>query len=139
MRKLPKEVWSIIGILLLISGVWTYISEFLLWLVVLDMTKPNISIFADIFVRVATFLISYGTVGAIFKKCGSNIMSLAYFIISTLVSFVLCYIVMLIETYMLIISIILGVILLLLLGFNIFMYIRWRKDIKTIKEPKTHL
>ena len=103
------------------------------------MTKPSISIFADIFVRVATFLISYETVGAIFKKCGSNIMSLAYFIISTLVSFVLCYIVMLIETYMLLISIILGVILLLSIGFNLFMYIRGRKDIKTIKGPKTHL
>ena len=139
MRKLINVVLSIIGLVLLFSGFLTHILEFLTWLVILDFTKPSISIVADIFVRFSTFTVTYSTVGALFYKCGAKIMSFAYFVISTLVSFSLCYLFMLVETHMFIMAIILGVILLFWLGFNIFMYIRWRKEIKTIKESKTHL
>ena len=48
-----------------------------------------------------TFAISYTLVGIIFNALGwfnSKIMSIAYFVISTLLGFALVYVVMLIET-----------------------------------------
>ena len=78
------------------------------------MTQSSVSIVGEIFVKVATFAVSYATVGAIFRAIGwfdSDIMKIAYFVISTLVSFVLCYIVMIFETHLLLIAIIAGVLL----------------------------
>ena len=66
---------------------------------------------------------SYITVGEIFEALDwfdSDLMKIVYFIVSTLVSFGLCYVIMLIETYMLYIAITLGVILVVI--FSIFIY-----------------
>ncbi|MCI8825550.1 MAG: hypothetical protein HFH63_06675 [Lachnospiraceae bacterium] len=80
----------------------------------MSMTQSSVSIAGEIFVKVTTFAISYSVVGAIFRAIGwfdSDIMKVAYFVISTIVSFVLCYIVMIFETHLLLIAIIAGVLL----------------------------
>ena len=106
------------------KGVWRKnpkvdIIEFFTWLFMLQYQTPEISIVGDITVRFLTFAVSYTLVGLIFTSLGwfnSKVMSLVYFIISTLLGFVLAYIVMLIETHLLVIGITLGVILLLAVG-----------------------
>ena len=79
---------------------WIY--NFFAWLFMLNMTSSEVSLGGAIIVRIATFVFTYTAVGALFNWLGwfnSKAMKLTYFIISTIVSFVLCYIVMLIETY----------------------------------------
>lgn len=109
----------LIFILIAASNGWiepiiNFFSDIFIWLITLSMTQSSVSIAGEIFVKVATFAVSYATVGAIFRAIGwfdSNIMKIAYFVISTIVSFVLCYIVMIFETHLLLIAIIAGVLL----------------------------
>lgn len=94
------------------------------------MTQSNISIAGEIFVKIAAWIISYTAVGIIFGALGwfnSDVMKFVYFIISTLVSFALCYIVMLLETYLLYIVIGLGVLLAVVIVLAIVLYIRHGK------------
>lgn len=112
------------------SGLFEGIVNFLTWLVTLNMTQSNISIAGEIFVKIAAWIISYTAVGIIFGALGwfnSDVMKFVYFIISTLVSFALCYIVMILETYLLYIVIGLGVLLAVVIVLAIVLYIRHRK------------
>ena len=118
MKRLSGLI-SLIFILIASSNGWiepiiNFFSDIFIWLITLNMTQSSVSIVGEIFVKVATFAVSYATVGAIFRAIGwfdSDIMKIAYFVISTLVSFVLCYIVMIFETHLLLIAIIAGVLL----------------------------
>lgn len=85
----------------------------------------------SIIVKILTFLVSYTLVGLIFNAFGwfnSKIMSITYFIISTLLGFVLAYIVMLIETHLLEIGITLMTILVIFIVIIIVMAIRNKKQ-----------
>ena len=67
----------------------------------LQYTTPETSVAGKVIVKILTFAISYTLVGIIFNALGwlnSKIMSIAYFVISTLLGFALVYVVMLIET-----------------------------------------
>ncbi len=103
------------------------ITEFFVWLFTLSMTESNVSIAGEIFVKAATFIISYTAVGAIFSALdffNSSVMKIAYFIISTLVSFALCYLVMLFETYFMWIAIGAACIIVGMIITGIALYIR---------------
>lgn len=98
--------------------VFEWIWKFFAWLFMLNMTSSEVTLGGAIIVRIVTFAISYTAVGALFDWLdwfNSRAMHLVYFIISTIVSFVLCYIVMLIETYWKLISIIFGIIICIIL------------------------
>lgn len=85
-----------------------------IWLFTLSMAQSSVSIAGEVFVRTATFAISYFAVGALFRTIGwfdSNIIKIAYFVVSTIVSFVLCYIFIIFETHLLPSAIIAGVLL----------------------------
>lgn len=118
MKKLSGLVF-LIFILIAARNGWiepiiNFFSDILIWLFTLSMTQSSVSITREIFAKAATFVISYSVVGAIFRAIGwfdSDIMKVAYFVISTIVSFVLCYIVMIFETHLLLIAIIAGVLL----------------------------
>ena len=113
MKKISGLLASILLLLLLCSGVFADIIKFFTWLFTLQYITPETSIAGSIIVKVLTFAVSYTLVGLIFNSLGwfnSKVMSVAYFIISTLLGFVLAYIVMLIETHLLAIGITLGVI-----------------------------
>lgn len=113
MKRLSGLLASIVLLLLLCSGVFADIIKFFTWLFTLQYITPETSIAGSIIVKVLTFAVSYTLVGLIYNSLGwfnSKVMSVAYFIISTLLGFVLAYIVMLIETHLLAIGITLGVI-----------------------------
>lgn len=85
-----------------ISGLLEKAVTFLLWLVKLDLTKNSVSNFGEVIVKAATFAITYTVVGWIFKTLGwfnSKAMKLVYVIISTVVSFGLCFVVSLFEKH----------------------------------------
>lgn len=116
MKKLSGILVSIILLLLLCSGIFADILNFLTWLFTLQYIAPETSIAGSIIVKILTFAVSYTLVGIIFNALGwfnSKLMFITYFIISTLLGFDLAYVVMLIETHLLEIGIILGIILLL--------------------------
>ena len=116
MKRLSGLLASIVLLLLLCSGIFADIVKFFMWLFTLQYITPETSIVGSIIVKVLTFAVSYTLVGLIFNSLGwfnSKVMSVAYFIVSTLLGFVLAYIVMLIETHLLTIGIILGFILII--------------------------
>lgn len=113
MKRLTGLLAGIVLLLLLCSGIIADIIEFFTWLFMLQYIAPETSIAGGIIVRCLTFAVSYSLVGLIFNSLGwfdSKSMSVLYLIVSTLLGFVLAYIVMLIETYLLEIGIVLGTI-----------------------------
>ena len=109
------------------SGLIEPISKFFIWLVTLNMTQSPVSIAGEIFVKVATFVITYTAVGALFNAIGwfdSDVMKIVYFIISTLISFALCWLVMIFETHLLLISIVAGVLSIIVLALFIILLVR---------------
>lgn len=107
-------------IFLLASGAFTKVAEFGSWLFILQYSGPETSIFGEIIVRVLTFVVTFGLVRIIFDAFGwfnSDAMHIAYWIISTVVSFILAYIVWTIEQYLLVIGIVLAVIAILIILF----------------------
>ena len=120
-------------LLLLCSGIFVDIIEFFTWLFTLQYITPETSIAGSITVKILTFAVSYTLVGIIFNALGwfnSKIMSIAYFVVSTLLGFALAYVVMLIETHLLEIGIILGIILTLALVVIIVSAIKNKQNTK---------
>lgn len=127
---MKKRIISIIAFLVFIfvltSGLFENISNFLVWLVTLNMTQSKVSIAGEIFVKIATWVISYAAVGLLFRILGwfnSDVMKAVYFIVSTLVSFGLCYVVMLLETYLFYIVITCGILLIVIIVIFVFLHI----------------
>ena len=115
------------------SGLFEGIMNFFIWLVTLNATESTISKVGEILVKTATFAISFTTVGIISKALNwfnGDLMSVGYFIVSTLVSFGLCYIVMLLETYLLYVAIFVAVALLAVIAIAVIMYSKNRKEEK---------
>ena len=120
MKKAGGIIASIVILLLLCSGAFADILNFFAWLFTLQYSQPDTSIAGGIIVRILTFVVSYSLVGVIFNAFGwfnSGIMKIAYFIISTLLGFVIAYIVWGIEQYILIIGIVMGVIVLAAMAY----------------------
>ena len=123
MRKLSGFLAGIVLLLLLCSGVFADIIEFFTWLFTLQQTAPETSVAGSVIVKILTFAVSYTLVGIIFNSLGwfnGKIMSIAYFVISTLLGFALAYVVMLIETHLLEIGITLGIVFALAIALIIF-------------------
>ena len=125
--KIAGILALIIFVFFITSGLFEGIMNFFVWLVTLNATQSSVSAAGEIFVKIASFVVSYTAVGILFNSIGwfnSDAMKLVYFIISTLVSFVLCYVVMLLETYLLYIAIGFGVLLLLIIGLIVVLYLK---------------
>lgn len=133
-----KYLRRIAGLLIIIAvlsfGWYEHILRFFTWLVMLNYTPSSISLAGDIFVRLATFGISFAAVGAVFSGLGwfdRGTMKAAYFILSTLISFGLSWIVMVFETHIRTILIILGI---LLLAMCFYWGLRWYNDRRLAKQ-----
>lgn len=116
----------VVFVLLCTSSLFEELAKLLVWLVTLNMTQSTISSVGEIFVKVATFAITYAVVGIIFKTIGwfnSNVMKFVYFVLSTLISFALCYVVMIFEKYLLLFAIAFGVIILVITVLFVINYI----------------
>lgn len=133
MKRLSGVLAGIVLLLLLCSGIFTDIVEFFTWLFTLQYITPETSIAGSIIVKVLTFAVSYALVRLIFNALewfNSKVMSIAYFVISTLLGFALAYVVMLIETHLLVIGITLGVVFVAAIVVIIILEIRNKKEAK---------
>jgi hypothetical protein len=131
MKRISGFFAGIVLLLLLCSGIFVDIIEFFTWLFTLQYITPETSIDGSIIVKILTFAVSYTLVGIIFNALGwfnSKVMSIAYFVVSTLLGFALAYVVMLIETHLLEIGITLGVIFVLAIAVIIFNAIKNKKQ-----------
>lgn len=132
-RQFIGIISSVVLLLLLCSGVFVGIVRFLGWLFFLQYASPDTSIAGGIVVRILVFLVSYGLVGLIFNTLrwfNGKAMSIAYFIISTLLGFALAYVVWTIEKYILVIGIAMGAILLGVIVYFSVCFILDRKKMK---------
>ena len=132
-NKIIGVVSLILFVFICTSGLFEGIMNFFIWLVTLNATESTISKVGEILVKTATFAISFTTVGIISKALNwfnGDLMSVGYFIVSTLVSFVLCYIVMLLETYLLYVVIFVIAALLAVIAIAVIMYKKKRKEEK---------
>lgn len=134
MKKLFGILAGIVIVLLLCSGVFADILKFLTWLFTLEYITPDTSVAGNIIVKILTFAVSYTLVGIIFNSIGlfnSKLMSFVYFIISTIIGFLLAYIVMIIEKYILVIGIILSVIFIISIVLLIVIHIKNKTNVNT--------
>lgn len=133
MKKLLGILAGIVLVLLLCSGVFADILKFLTWLFTIEYITPDTSVAGSIVVKILTFAVSYTLVGIIFNSIGlfnSKVMSFVYLIISTIIGFLLAYIVMIIEKYILVIGIILGVIFIISIVLIIIIHIKNKAKVK---------
>lgn len=133
MKKLSGFFAGIVLVLLLCSGVFADIINFFTWLFTLEYITPDTSVAGSIIVKVLTFAVTYTLVGIIFNSLGwfnSKVMSTVYFIISTILGFLLAFIVMIIEKYILVIGIILGVIFIISSVLIIIIHIKNKEKVK---------
>lgn len=118
MRKYLWRIISLTVLLLLIgTGFYKVICNIFVWLFTLQFRESSVSMVSEIIVKILTFVITYSVVGLIFNSIGwfnSGAMKIAYFVISTIISFVMCYLVMIFEMHIILFAII-GCVLLVLI------------------------
>lgn len=139
MKKLGSIIASIVILLLLCSGAFANILKFFAWLFTLQYSQPDTSIAGGIIVRILTFIVSYSLVGVIFNALGwfnGKVMKIVYFVISTLLGFVIAYIVWGIEQYILIIGIVMGVIILAAIAYFVIRAILDKKKQPDVEEDE---
>ncbi len=131
------KLFALIGLIALIivctSGLIKPVTEVFIWLITLNYNTPNISIFGQLIAKYGTWIITFSLVGALFKKLewfNSSAMKIVYFIISTIISFVLSWVIMFFEEYFLIIAIVVGVVLVVIIGAFITLVVLNRKKRK---------
>ena len=129
-KALSGLITLIIIVFVFTSGLIEPLTRFFVWLVTLNMTQSTVSKAGEIFVKIASFAISYLSVGILFNAIGwfdSDAMKIVYFIVSTIVSFVLCWLVMVFETHLLLVSIIAGMLLAIVIVVRIAMALHSKK------------
>ena len=106
--KIVSFIALIVLIFLCTSGLIEPITKVFVWLITLDNNSPDISVFGQLVAKYGTWIITYSLVGVLFKSLGwfnSTAMKIVYFILSTIISFLLSWIIMVLS-YLLIIAIV---------------------------------
>lgn len=132
---MKNKIAGIIGLVAVIflftSGLFEWCTNVFVWLITLNYSSPTISVFGQLFVKYSTWIITFTTVGMIFKRLNwfdSDAMKLVYFVVSTLISFALSYVVMILEQYAVYIAIGLAVVILTLIVIIVILYIKSKKQ-----------
>ncbi len=127
---MKKTLVSVIGLIVLIfvctSGLIEPITKVFVWLITLQFNSPDISVFGQLVAKYGIWIITYAFVGYIFNKLdwfNSIAMKIVYFIISTIISFLLSWLIMVLENYLWIIAIVVGMILLIAIVVIATLYI----------------
>lgn len=133
-RKISAFIGLIVLIFLCTSGLIEPITKVFVWLITLQFNLPDISIFDQLIAKYGTWIITYIVVGYIFNTLGwfnSTAMKIVYFIISTIISFLLSWLIMVLENYLWIIAIVIVVVLLILIGVIVtLLIIKRKKELK---------
>lgn len=128
--KISAFIGLIILIFLCTSGLIEPITKVFVWLITIDSNSPDISIFGQLVAKYGTWIITYSLVGILFRSLGwfnSTAMKIVYSILSTIISFLLSWLIMVLENYLWIIAIIIGVLLVVGLGVFITLLIYNKK------------
>jgi len=114
MKDFKSIIGGIIVLILIATGLFSFLLEFTgefikltLWLFQLSLTDFGLSPFAEIGIKLLTFVLSYTIVGIVFNALGffdSDIMKIVYFIASTLIGFALSAVIMFLQEHIIIIS-----------------------------------
>ena len=129
-RKISAYIGLIVLIFLCTSGLIEPITKVFIWLITIDSTSPDISIFGQLVAKYGTWIITYSLVGVLFNALGwfnSTAMKIVYFIFSTIISFLLSWGIMILEKYLLVITIVIGILLIIGLGILITIFIYNKK------------
>ena len=133
----------LLGVLIFVctSGLVEPITKVFVWLITLQLESPDISIFGQLVAKYGTWIITYSLVGILFEEMNwfnGTVMKIVYFVVSTVISFLLSWLIMVLEHYMVIIAIIIGSILALgTIAFVTWYLIKKRKT-KESKPPDVH-
>ena len=133
MKKIFGILTGIVLVLFLCSGVFSDILKFFTWLFTLKYITPDTSVAGSIVVKILTFTVSYTLVGIVFNLLGwfnSKVMAIVYVIISTIIGFLLAYVVMIIEKHLLVIGIILSAIFIISVVLLIVIHINNKVKVK---------
>ena len=136
MKKILSIILFLAVIFFLTSGLFEAITKVVVWLVTLQFNSPDISVFGQLVAKDGAWVMTYSLVGIIFNALGwfdSSVMKIVYFAISTIISFLLSWLIMALEKYLWIIAIIVGCLVLILAGAKIVLLIAKKK--KTKEEP----
>lgn len=132
---MKNKIVGIIGLIAVIffltSGLFEWCTNVFIWLITLNHSNSTIFIFGQLFVKYATWIVTFSSVGIIFKSLNwfdSDAMKLVYFVVSTIISFVLSYVVMILENYAVYIAIGLAVVILILIVIIVILYIKSKKQ-----------
>jgi len=144
MKDIKSALGGILVLILIGTGIFSVllkftgeVMKFFLWLFTISMAEFGISQAGEIFVKVATFAISYILVGLLFGlvdgfKGKGDAMSIAYFITSTLLGFGLSVIIMFLESNIVVISwIILGIVITILFTIGLILLLKQKKSKNT--------
>lgn len=140
---MKNKIAGIIGLIAVIflftSGLFEWCTNVFVWLITLNYSSPTISVFGQLFVKYSTWIVTFTSVGIIFKSLNlfnSDAMKLVYFVVSTLISFALSYVVMILEQYAVYIAIGLAVVSLALVITLVTLYIVNKRKSKLIKNEE---
>ena len=95
-----KVLIPILLVISLVSGAFSRILEFSVWLFCLKDLQQGVSLVGDIIVRALTFIVSYALLGLAFNYIGvfnKKIMSKAYLLISSIIGVALSFLVWSLE------------------------------------------
>lgn len=111
MKELKHVLWVILILVAFSSPkLVDKIKDFLVWYITINFEESPLSITGQILCRVLSPLLSFWTVGTLFKSIGwfnSRAMRIAYFFVSLFVSMIVSYIIMIFEQYMVVVCCIL--------------------------------
>ena len=138
--KIASFVALAVLVFLCTSGLIDPITKVFVWLITLNFTSPDASVFGQLVAKYGTWIITYGLVGSIFGFLGwfnRDAMKIVYFIISTIISFLLSWLIMTLEKYLLVIAIVVGSLLVLAaIGLAAFLIIRKKKSNQPPASPE---
>ena len=135
--KISAFIGLIVLIFLCTSGLFEPITKISIWLITINSNSPDISIFGQLVAKYGTWIITYSLVGVLFNVLGwfnSAAMKIVYLILSTIISFLLSWVIMILENYLLVIAIVIGGLLIIESGIIITLFIYNKK--KRVEEAK---
>ena len=101
--KISALIGFIVLIFLCTSGLIEPVAKVFVWLITIDSNSPDISIFGQLVAKYGVWIITYSLVGVLFNALGwfnSTAMKILYFILSTIISFLLSWLIMIFENYL---------------------------------------
>ncbi|MBR1677433.1 MAG: hypothetical protein IJ706_09015 [Clostridia bacterium] len=136
-KTLSAIVVLVILIFICTSGLIEPITKVFVWLITLQFNSPDISVFGQLVAKYGTWIITYSLVGMLFNALGwfdSSAMKIVYFIISTIISLLLSWLIMVLEKYLWIITIVVGCLVLVVAGVIITLLIIKKKKSQEVTD-----